>query len=121
MTSPYCSRALSAVLLLFITATHLEASEPGVANTVTAATITNTSGNCLAVNNKRSSLTLDATAAAVNIGYCEGVCTAAIGTTGTTTLAAGSLHYWPAGSAPRAAMCFIAASGSQPMTIRQGE
>ena len=112
---------LCMLLLLSIVATQSFAAEPGVANTVTAATITGTSGNCMAVNNKRSSLTLDATASAVNIGYCEGECTAAIGTTGTTTLTAGSLHYWPAGSAPRSAMCFIAASGSQPLTIRQGE
>ncbi len=113
---------LGVLVLLSLMTTQSLAAEPGVANTVTAATITNTSGNCMANNNKRSSLTLDATAAAVNIGYCEGeACTAAIGTTGTTTLAAGSLHYWPAGSAPRSAMCFIAASGSQPVTIRQGQ
>mgnify|MGYP001604114460 CR=1 FL=1 len=98
------------------------AAEPGVPNTVTAATITGTSGNCLVTSNARSSLTLDASASATNIGYCEGpACTAAIGTTGTTTIVAGDLHYWPAGSAPRGEFCFIAVSGSQPFTIREGK
>lgn len=93
----------------------------GVNNKITAATITTASGNCLAQNNFRSSLTLDATGASANIGYCEGAsCTAAIGTAGTTTIAAGSSHYWPSESAPTSAFCFISASGSQPLTIREG-
>lgn len=97
------------------------AAGAGVDDRVTTATITNSSGNCLAQNNLRSSLSLDATGASVNLGYCEGAsCTAAIGTAGTTTLAAGVLHYWPPGAAPSAAFCFIAASGSQPLTIREG-
>jgi hypothetical protein len=50
----------------------------GVRNQVTAVTVTTTSGNCLANNNSRMSLTLDASAATANIGYCEGgACTAA--------------------------------------------
>jgi hypothetical protein len=90
-------------------------------NRVTAATITTVSGNCLAQNNFRVSLTLDASAASANIGYCEGAsCTAAIGTTGTTTLVAGTKDYWPADGAPKSAFCFISASGSQPLTIREG-
>ena len=92
----------------------------GVNNKVTAATITGTSGNCLAQNNFRVSLTLDASAATANLGYCEGACTAVIGATGTTTLLAGATHYWPAESAPNSAFCFISASGSQPLTIREG-
>lgn len=92
-----------------------------VSDRVTAATITVTSGNCLAQNNERKSLSLDATAAAANIGYCEGNnCTAAIGVTGTTTITAGTLHYWPAGSAPINGFCFIAATGTPPLTIREG-
>jgi hypothetical protein len=98
------------------------AQQGNVADGVTAATITTTSGNCLAQNNDRRSLTLDATGATTNIGYCEGAsCTAVVGVTGTTTLAAGSLHYWPAGSAPKNAFCFISVTSSQPMTIREGK
>jgi hypothetical protein len=94
----------------------------GVNNRVVAATITTVSGNCLAQNNFRTMLTLDASAAGANIGYCEGAtCTAAIGTTGTTTLIPGATHFWPAGSAPTSAFCFIAASGTQPLTIREGQ
>lgn len=91
-----------------------------VNDVVTTKTVTDTSGNCLAQNNFRKALTLDATGASQNIGYCEGSCTASIGTAGTTTIPAGQLHYWPAGSAPTAAFCFIAVSGSQPLTIREG-
>lgn len=111
--------ALGVALLLALAAPALAAA--GVNDAVTSATITTTSGNCLAQNNYRLSLTIDATGASANIGYCEGAgCTAAIGTAGTTTLAAGTLHYWQAGSAPSAAFCFVAASGSQPVTIREG-
>lgn len=93
----------------------------GVRSQVTAATITTSSGNCLAVNNARKALTFDASAATANIGYCEGgACTAAIGTTGTTVITAGGTHYWPSDSAPTSAFCFISASGSQPLTIREG-
>ncbi len=98
------------------------AGVPGVSITTTAATITTTSGNCLTVNNRRSSLTLDASASTANIGYCFGTsCTAVIGSTGTTTLSAGQLDFWPAGSAPFDTICFISASGSQPLTIRSGQ
>lgn len=106
--------------ILMLTSVAHAGGVPGVETSITAATITTSSGNCLAVNNARSALTLDASAASQNIGYCEGSCTAVIGATGTTTLAAGAIHYWPAGSAPRAAMCFISASGSQPLTIKEG-
>lgn len=93
----------------------------GVNDKVTTATLTNVSGNCLALNRDRISLTLDGSASAVNLGYCEGAgCTASIGTAGTTTLLATAIHYWPAGSAPTAAFCFVATSGSQPFTIREG-
>lgn len=97
------------------------AAHAALRSQVTTATVTTSSGNCLAGNNFRLSLTLDATGATANLGYCEGpACTAAIGTVGTTTLAAGTMHYWPADSAPSSAFCFIAAAGSQPLTIREG-
>lgn len=89
--------------------------------TSTAVTVTTVSGNCLAQKNNRSWLTLDASGASANIGYCFGAsCTAAIGTAGTTTLAASSLHYFVPDGTPKDAICFIAASGSQPLTIREG-
>ena len=97
------------------------AAYAGLRHQVTAATVTTTSGNCLAQANARESLALDASAATANIGYCEGVsCTAVIGAAGTSTLVAGSIYFWPADSAPKSALCFISASGSQPLTIREG-
>lgn len=100
-------------------------AQGGVSDVVTADTITTTSGNCLPQNGYRRSLSLDATAASANIGYCEvgagqTTCTAAIGTAGTTTLSFGNIAYWAAGSAPQNGFCFVATSGSQPLTIREG-
>ena len=93
----------------------------GMRTVQTNTTVTTTSGNCLAVNNQRMTLTLDATGSTVNIGYCFGAaCTAAINTVGTTTLFPGTLDFWPMESAPSDAICFIAASGTAPLTIREG-
>lgn len=100
----------------------------GVSDTVTTTALSITSGGCLAVNGDRRALTLDNTGGTINIGYCETnpstpntPCTAAIGTAGTTTLSSGSLHYWPTGSAPQNQICFIAASGTPSITIREGK
>lgn len=113
-------RAATTVLLCLMMPALAQAAA-GVSDVVTTATITTASGNCLNANPYRYALTLDATAAAANIGYCEGdSCTAAIGSAGTTTLPAGQWAYWPGGSAPQNKMCFVAASGSQPLTIREG-
>lgn len=118
--------ALAAVLLLAVPA--LAADTPGVSDTVTTPTLSNASGNCLAANGYRRSLTFDNTGGTINIGYCEtspstpnSACTAAIGTAGTTSLVAGALHYWRAGSAPQNQFCFIAASGTPGLTIREGQ
>lgn len=93
----------------------------GMRTEVTNTTVTTSSGNCLAAKNNRMSLTLDATGASANIGYCHGAaCTAAIGTVGTTTIPAGTLHYWGPPGAPTDGFCFISASGSQPLTIKEG-
>lgn len=112
--------------LLALPALAVEPS--GVSDTVTTPTLSVTSGNCLAVNGYRRSLTLDNSGGSINIGYCQtnpatpsSACTAAIGTAGTTTLAAGALHYWRAGAAPQNQFCFIAASGTPGFTIREGQ
>ena len=98
----------------------------GVSDKITATALSVTSGNCLAVNAARKTLTLDNTGGSINIGYCETSpstpatpCTAAIGTAPTTTLAAGSLHYWP--TAPINQFCFVAASGTPSVTIKEGQ
>ena len=97
------------------------AADAGMRYATTNTTVTTTSGNCLAQNNFRSSLTLDASGSTINIGYCLGnACTAAINTVGTTTLFAGAIDFWAAGSAPTAEFCFISASGTPPLTIREG-
>lgn len=97
----------------------------GVSDKITAQALSTTSGGCLAVNPARKTLTLDNTGGTIAIGYCETSpstpatpCTAVIGTAPTSTLAAGSLHYWPA--APVNQFCFIAASGTPSVTIREG-
>ena len=98
----------------------------GVSDKITATALSVTSGGCLAANPSRKTLTLDNTGGSINIGYCETdpavpgtPCTAAIGTPPTTTLAAGSLHYWP--SAPVNQICFIAASATPSITIKEGQ
>ncbi len=97
----------------------------GVSDLVTTATLSVTSGNCLAANAARKTLTLDNIAGTINVGYCETSaavpgtpCTAAIGTAGTTTLLAGALHYFV--PAPINQFCFIAASATPSITIREG-
>jgi hypothetical protein len=97
----------------------------GVSDLPSTPTLSVTSGNCLAANAARKTLTLDNTGGTIAIGYCQTSpatpntpCTAAIGTAGTTTLAAGRLHYWQA--APINQFCFIAASGTPGLTIREG-
>lgn len=121
---------LSAIvaIALLLCATAFAADTPGVSDTVRTPTLSNASGNCLAANGYRRSLTFDNTGGTINIGYCEtdpsmpnSACTAAIGTAGTTTLVAGALHYWRAGSAPQNQFCFIAASGTPGLTIREGQ
>ncbi len=98
----------------------------GVSDKPTSTALSNVSGNCLAVNQARKTLTLDNTGGSINLGYCETdpatpatPCTAAIGTPPTTTLAAGVLHYWP--EAPLNQFCFIAASGTPSITIKEGQ
>lgn len=107
---------LAALSLVLATSAYAQVSD-----SVTPVTVTGSSAACLAQNNTRKALTLDATGATANIGYCEGAgCTAAIGTAGTTTLAYGTLHYWPAPAGPRNAFNCISSSGSQPLTVREG-
>lgn len=119
MKMPFATLATLATLaLLLLLAPQAEA---GMRYATTNTTVTTTSGNCLAQNNFRSSLTLDASGSTINIGYCLGnACTAAINTVGTTTLFAGAIDFWQAGSAPSAEICFISASGTPPLTIREG-
>lgn len=113
-----CVAMLAALALLLSLSPQAEA---GMRYATTETTVTTTSGNCLAQNNFRSSLTLDASGSTINIGYCLGnACTAAINTVGTTTLFAGAIDFWAAGSAPTAEFCFISASGTPPLTIREG-
>lgn len=112
-----CLRALALALGVAVAAP----AAAGMRTEITNTTVTTSSGNCLAAKTGRQSLTLDATGASANIGYCHGAtCTAAIGTVGTTTLSSGTLHYWATPSAPTDGFCFISASGSQPLTIKEG-
>jgi hypothetical protein len=98
----------------------------GVSDKITATALSITSGNCLPASGSRKTLTLDNTSGTINIGYCETdpmtpatPCVAVIGTPPTTSLAPGSLHYWPSG--PQNQICFIAASGTPSVTIKEGQ
>lgn len=120
-------RTFTGLLALLAASPAFAIEQGGVSETVTTTSITTSSGNCLALNPYRRSLTLDLTGGTKNVGYCRmspatpsTACTAAIGATGTTTLAYGTLHYWPAGSGPQNGFCFIADTSSQPMTIIEG-
>ena len=116
-------RAALAVVAALAFSGVVPAIASGINDKVTAITVAATSGNCLPQSASRVSLTIDATAASAAIGYCETAgsqCTATIGAAGTTTLAAGTLHYWPAGSAPNASFCFVTGTPPQPLTIREG-
>jgi hypothetical protein len=116
-----------AVLAIAVWSTARAQTWPhGVSDKVTTATLSVTSGNCLGVNTQRKTLALDNIAGTINIGYCETSaatpntpCTAAIGTAGTTTLLAGALHYFV--PAPVNQFCFIAASATPSLTIREGQ
>ena len=122
-------RALASALLL--------ASAPALADptnledVVTSKTLSTTSGNCIQPNPLRRSLMLDNTGNAIIVGYCEmanvppgqqgTTCTAAIGAAGTTSIAANTNFFWPAGSAPTNGLCFIAASGTPIVNVREGQ
>ncbi len=97
----------------------------GVSDLVSTRTLSTASGNCLGSNPDRKTLTLDNSLGSINVGYCETPaatpgtpCVAAIGTAGTTTLVATAIHYWPI--APQNQFCFIAASATPSITIREG-
>jgi hypothetical protein len=118
--------AVVAVVALLPSLAWAQGGKPSVSDKITATALSVTSGNCLAANSDRKTLTLDNTGGSINIGYCETSpttpntpCTAAIGTAPTTTLAAGSLHYWPV--APVNQFCFIAASGTPSVAIKEGQ
>lgn len=97
---------------------------------VTSETLSTASGNCIQPNPLRRSLMIDNTGNAIIVGYCEmanvppgqqgTACTAAIGSAGTTSVAANSNFFWPAGSAPTNGLCFIAASGTPIINVREG-
>lgn len=98
----------------------------GVSDKITTPTFSVTSGNCLAANAERKTLTLDNSGGSINVGYCETSpaapatpCTAVIGTPPTTTLSAGAVHYWTV--APINQFCFIAASGTPSIAIKEGQ
>ena len=119
-------RSVVLAALVFAAPAYAQVAGQGVSDKITATALSVTSGGCLAANPSRKTLTLDNTGGSINIGYCETdptapatPCTAAIGTPPTTTLAAGSLHYWP--SAPVNQICFIAASATPSITIKEGQ
>jgi hypothetical protein len=117
---------LVAVLTLMVSGAAMAQRASGVSDTASSITASTTSGNCLASNASRKTLTLDNIAGTINVGYCETSasapatpCTAVIGTPPTTTLASGSLHYFS--PAPVNQFCFISASSTQAITIREGQ
>src|SRR5580765_7459236 len=95
-------RSVVLTMMAFAAPAYAQVAGQGVSDKITATALSTVSGGCLAANSARKTLTLDNTGGSINIGYCETdptvpgtPCTAAIGKPPTTTLAAGSLHYWP--------------------------
>ncbi len=127
--------AILAAFVVLVFGSSRAHAQAGVAETVSIVTTSNvsgagscTGGGCTAtnvatikVNQYRKSLTFDNTGNSINVGFCFGTCTAAIGVGGTQTLAAGTNAFWPAGSAPNAAIVFISASGTPAVTVREGK
>lgn len=113
-----------ALALLSAVAPHAAFAQAGVNESVAviATSTSSGSGGCLAQDQYRKSLTFDNSGGTINIGYCLGAtCTAVIGAPPTTTILAGQIHYWPTPSAPSAAFCFISASGTPSITIKEGK
>lgn len=114
-------RTLLAIGFILVATAALADDGRGVQNKTTAVTVTSTPAPCVALNNSRSSLVLDASGASQNIGYCAGAsCTPSIGVAGTKTIFAGQTQFYPAGSAPGDALNCVSASGSQPLTVEEG-
>jgi len=103
------------------TSTGLSYKSPAVALSTTSSCPTAT-----AANGYLKALALDNTGGTIDVGYCfieagQSSCTAAIGTAPTTTLTAGTLQWFQGGSAPQNGICFVAASGTPSITVREGQ
>ncbi len=116
--------AFSVTLLLCAATPAFAIEQGGVSDVITTLALNSSTPTCLGANGYRRSLTIDNTANSTNIGWCEtgggaAQCTPAIGSAGTSTLQQ-AWAYWPAGSAPQNQFCFIAATGTPSITIREG-
>jgi len=124
-------KRFAALAALLLASTSAMADPTNIEDVVTSLTLSTSSGNCIQANTLRRSLTLDNTGNAIIVGYCEmasvppgqqgTACTAAIGSAGTSSIAANASAYWPAGSAPTNGFCFIAASGTPIVNVREGQ
>lgn len=119
------------ILALCLVSVRAWADPTNLQDVVTSKTLSTSSGNCIQPNPLRRSLMIDNTGNAIIVGYCEmanvppgqvgTACTAAIGAAGTTSIAANSNFFWPAGAAPTNGLCFIAASGTPIVNVREGQ
>lgn len=114
------------ILALWFGAARAQTWPQGVSDTTTTKTLSNVSGNCVNANPARKTFTIDNLMNTITIGFCETSaaapgtpCTAAIGTAGTTTMVGGTLLSWV--PAPLNQFCFIAASSTPSITIREGQ
>lgn len=95
---------------------------PGGGQTITdrSTTATTTSQTLMVANTSRSSLSIQNLTASGNV--CYSFATPAVcGATGSYTVAAGAMFYWPAGSAPKGALYVIASTGSPPVSAYEGQ
>ncbi len=120
------------VFRLFTVSAHAQIATNEMQSIVTTS-VTSGAGSCtgggcvssgvaqIKQNQFRKTLTIDNTGNAVAVAFCFGTCTALIGAGGTQYLAAGTVAFWPFSSAPSAAITFISASTTPPVTVREGQ
>jgi len=121
-------RWLAALLLCLATPALAQQTPTGLSYKSTAIALSS-SASCptaTAANPYLKALVLDNTGGSVDAGYCfieagQSSCTPVIGTPPTTTLAAGTLQWFQGGSAPQNGICFVAASGTPSITVREGQ
>ena len=121
-------RWLAALLLCLATPALAQQTPTGLSYKSTAIALSS-SASCptaTAANPYLKALVLDNTGGSVDAGYCfieagQSSCTPVIGTPPTTTLAAGTLQWFQGGNAPQNGICFIAASGTPSITVREGQ
>ena len=120
--------ALGLATLWFAGTANAQQTSTGLSYKSAAVALSTTSScpTATAANGYLKALVLDNSGGTIDAGYCfveagQSSCTAAIGTPPTTTLTAGTFQWFQGGSAPQNGICFVAASGTPSITVREGQ